>query len=92
MFVLTVILFGRSEEMCKRGTLEQVEVTIPAHLSSTGKPGKTVKLIDKCIAPLVKALNDAGITTILSCCGHGKVDGQINLADGRILVIKRVKK
>lgn len=43
--------------------------------------------IDSCIAPLVAALNQAGITTVASCCGHGKRPGNIALADGRELVI-----
>jgi hypothetical protein len=42
---------------------------------------------DPCIAPLVKAFNDAGIATIASCCGHGRRPGNIALADGRELVI-----
>ena len=42
---------------------------------------------DPCIAPLVAALNDAGIATIASCCGHGHRPGVIALADGRELVI-----
>lgn len=45
--------------------------------------------IDECIAPIVKALNDAGIETIESCCGHGKGPGTIDLLDGRrIMIIK----
>ena len=28
--------------------------------------------IDRCIAPLVAALNKGGIKTLSSCCGHGK--------------------
>lgn len=42
---------------------------------------------DPCIAPLVKALNDAGIRTVASCCGHSHRPGNIALADGRWLVI-----
>lgn len=50
---------------------------------------------DPCIAPIVKALNEAdlpkvpskrnpdGIRTIASCCGHGKQPANIALADGR---------
>jgi len=33
--------------------------------------------IDRCIAPYVTALNDAGIKTSISCCGHGEHDGCI---------------
>ena len=42
--------------------------------------------IDKCIAPVIKALNDAGIETLESCCGHGQ-SGSIDLKDGRRIVI-----
>lgn len=33
--------------------------------------------IDRCIAPYVKALNNEGIRTSISCCGHGVKDGCI---------------
>ena len=43
---------------------------------------------DPCLIPLVKALNDGGVRTIASCCGHGHVPfGSIALADGRELLI-----
>jgi hypothetical protein len=42
---------------------------------------------DPCIAPLVKALNESAISTVASCCGHGKRPGKIALADGRELLI-----
>lgn len=42
---------------------------------------------DPCLVPLVKALNDAGIRTIASCCGHGYRPGWIALADGQHLVV-----
>jgi len=55
---------------------------------------------DPCIAPLVRALNEAeylpsvlsrlnpdGIRTLASCCGHEKRPGKIALADGRELFI-----
>jgi hypothetical protein len=73
--------------MCKWGTYKNIEVTIPAHLSCTGETRKAVKPIDACIAPIVKALNEAGVTTIASCCGHGKRPSNISLTDGRELVI-----
>ena len=57
--------------MCKWGTSAPLEVTIPAHLSSTGVAKRKIVGVDSCIAPLVKALNDAGISTMASCCGHG---------------------
>lgn len=61
--------------MCNWGDTVQYEIN-----------GK-VRHIDRCIFPLVKALNEAGQTTIACCCGHGKHHGNIILADGRFLNI-----
>lgn len=44
--------------------------------------------IDWCIHHIVAALNAAGIETVASCCGHGTQPGRIDLADGRVLVLK----
>lgn len=74
--------------MCKWGTSEEVLVTIPAELSYTHEDRVDIKKIDACIAPIVRALNEAGIRTDASCCGHGKVDGFISLHDGRELVVR----
>jgi len=73
--------------MCERGTEVLLEVTIPAHLSHTSAAYKKRVGIDACIAPLVKALNDGGVETWASCCGHGLEPGQIMLADGRVLLV-----
>jgi len=74
--------------MCK-GEYEIVSVLIPADLSSTGKSHWKKMKIDKCIAPIVKALQMCGINMRGSCCGHGERDGDIHLQDGRILIIKK---
>ena len=42
--------------------------------------------VDHCIAPIVDALNKAGVFTVASCCGHG-ADGRISLRDGREVVL-----
>jgi hypothetical protein len=64
-----------------------IKVKIPADLSHNGKTfWKEVK-IDSCISDLVRALQQAGIDMRGSCCGHGKDQGQIDLADGRFLLI-----
>jgi len=73
--------------MCKWGTWEKVKVKIPADLSSTGKEKWKEVNIDKCIAPLIRALQEGGIDMRGSCCGHGKDFGMIHLQDGRVLVI-----
>lgn len=44
--------------------------------------------VDYCISHIVAALNAANITTIASCCGHGKQDGNILLEDGNELVLR----
>ena len=47
-----------------------------------------VQCIDWCIHQIVASLNAGGIRTLASCCGHGEIDGRIDLEDGRILTIK----
>lgn len=69
--------------MCKWGDTISMELTIPAHLSCTGEARRKVIDVDRCIAPLVEALNAVGMTTIASCCGHGKQPGSIVLEGGR---------
>lgn len=49
---------------------------------------RRVEFIDPCIAHIVAALNAANIVTTASCCGHGRIDGRIDLEDGRILTIQ----
>lgn len=63
--------------MCSHGATVVVEID--------GMP----RDVDSCIAPLVRALNDAGMTTVASCCGHGRRPGNIALADGRECVLAR---
>ena len=74
--------------MC-RGEYKLVRVRIPADLTNTGRSHWKKMKIDKCIAPIVKALQEAGINMRGCCCGHGKMDGDIHLQDDRILIIKK---
>ena len=53
--------------MCKWETNTEVTLCTP-----TAVQRRMVVKIDACIAPLVQLLNDFGIETIASCCGHGK--------------------
>lgn len=78
--------------MCKWGTTTDVEVTISADLSHTGKEFVKLAKIDSCIAQIVKALEQGGIRMRASCCGHGKGPGSITLEDGRVLLIYRPEK
>jgi hypothetical protein len=48
--------------------------------------------VDRCIAPIVKALNDSGIYTSGCCCGHGESNGSILLHDGRELIIEKASR
>ena len=73
--------------MCEWGNSIQLNVLIPANLSHTGNARWEEKDIDKCIAPIVDALNKASIFTASCCCGHRKELGHIWLQDGRILII-----
>lgn len=51
-------------------------------------PGGTRdEAIDSCLVPIVNALNDAGILTTGTCCGHGGGMGNIWLDDERVLAV-----
>ena len=69
--------------MCKWGETKTVRLCKPRPIS-----GRTEIGVDACLADIVQALNDAKIETVGCCCGHGKGDGEISLADGRRLIIK----
>ena len=46
-----------------------------------------VRCIDYCIHRIVAALNAGGVRTTASCCGHGRILGNIGLEDGREIII-----
>lgn len=71
--------------MCSRG--DTVPMVLPKRPLSDQFGRHLPYAIDRCIAPLVAALNRSGLTTVASCCGHGEVPGNIALGDGRWLVI-----
>ena len=75
--------------MCQWGNTVPVRVKVSSGQSHTGEAYWRDYDIDACIAPLVKAFQDGGIDMLASCCGHGKADGYIWLADGRILTISQ---
>ena len=72
--------------MCKwhGGTFEG---QLPVKLSWPRGDGVDTVYVDPCIQHLVQALNDAGMQTLSSCCGHGTKPGWIALEDGRQLLI-----
>lgn len=73
--------------MCVWGDDVLLNVPMPARLSHAGRFRWDLKSVDKCIAPIVDALNRDGIYTANSCCGHGNAPGLIFLHDGRTLRI-----
>lgn len=42
---------------------------------------------DPCLEPLVRALNEGGMPTVASCCGHEQRPGSVIMADGRWVFI-----
>lgn len=58
--------------MCEHDDTVPLVVLIPADHSHTGEFRWASKPVDRCIAPIVQALNAAGIYTVNACCGHGK--------------------
>lgn len=74
--------------MCEWG--DTVPIIVTTHRAEFGAKGKLEKVaIDRCIAPIVDALETGGIHMWNSCCGHGKAQGYINLHDGRVLLIQQ---
>lgn len=73
--------------MCKwhGGTYAAQEPVKLAH--PRWSDGVQIAHVDPCIAALVQALNDAGLQTLNSCCGHFQRPGWIALEDGRHLLI-----
>jgi len=64
--------------MCRHG--DRVKIRI----------GDKEQDVDRCLAPIIKALNEGGIKTAMSCCGHGEHDGFILCADEdkyRLLIV-----
>lgn len=77
--------------MCVWGTTLDVRVLIPADLAAERTPTWKMKPIDACLAPLVRALSEGGVTMRSSCCGHGRGPGEILLDDGRRLTVATTK-
>jgi hypothetical protein len=49
--------------------------------------GKVIE-VDQCISRLLVVLNNAGIKTLESCCGHGRTDGYILTTDFFLIISK----
>ena len=75
--------------MCQYGDTVPVLVYVKDDLSYNGQSRWKVAQIDRCLAPLVSALQRGGIDMLGCCCGHGAGPGSIVLTDGRELVIRK---
>jgi len=73
--------------MCEWGNVETMEIVASSEYAADGEVHKKTIDVDSCIAPIVRALNEAGIKTIASCCGHGERVGIITLERGRNLLV-----
>jgi hypothetical protein len=60
-------------------------VSVP--LSHRTERGFTTASVDACLAEFVQRLNNAGLQTIASCCGHGDGPATVILEDGRELLV-----
>lgn len=63
----------------------QIFVHAPAHM-----PKENGYCLDKCISEEVMALWMLGITTTGCCCGHGKAEPFIGVADKDIPIMKKM--
>lgn len=62
--------------MCIQGNEKKIKLTDGRY-----------KSCDECIQPFVQMLNNNGYPTIASCCGHGKLPGNIPLEGGQEIFI-----
>ncbi len=55
--------------------------------------GRGMVAVDNCISGLVQLLNNHGVHTLNSCCGHGTQPGEIWIEqDGKEIILKLNKK
>lgn len=72
--------------MCKHGNTLQIQLPLVGNFRFGYAD------VDKCLIPIIRALNKAGVHTKGCCCGHGKRIGYIHLADGRYLGVYPTRK
>jgi hypothetical protein len=76
---------------CQGCETVMLNVHIQASHSHNGQGRWCEKPVDKCVADIVQALNDAGVLTVASCCGHGCQSGKIALLDGREISVRSAR-
>lgn len=62
---------------------------LPVTLHHPRSDGIQTVSVDACIQTLVQAINNAGIQTLNSCCGHGQQPGWVAFEDGRHILIAK---
>ena len=77
----------KGERVCQNRNSVEVTVKIPADLACDGKAKWKSVFIDKCISRIVDGLQCVGVDMRGSCCGHDSGIGDIELQDGRGLII-----
>jgi hypothetical protein len=74
------------------GDPEKPEVALPR--PSWSERTSDVIMVDACIAETVKAIWDAGIITLSSCCGHGRSEPSLVIgqsSDGTPEIIEQMR-
>ena len=71
--------------MCNHANRESAMVIIDP--GTPERHGRDGVWCDPCLEPIIRALNEGGVRTVTSCCGHGNGRGSIGLADGRWLLV-----
>lgn len=66
---------------------EAAMIIIPGYEGTPERKFRDGVWCDPCLVPIIKALNDGGLPTISSCCGHGSYVSSIALADGRWVLV-----
>ena len=68
--------------MCKWG--DRTKVKVIRRANPFVKDGWHEISVDSCMAPFVQKLNNDGVVTLQCCCGHGKYEAEIWIAEGSI--------
>jgi len=78
---------ARTDEIEEVNKSLLTEATSEVNVEAVVVPNEVLAGVDEPIRHLVKILNENGYETVASCCGHGKMPGNIALKDGRELFI-----
>jgi hypothetical protein len=71
------------DPQCAAGVSECPNKVLLERMGGESRP----QSCEGCLAPIVRALRQAGIRTVASCCGHHGQPPEIMLADGTELLL-----